>query len=158
MRLQVAERPPGKGLNTRTSTSACCAEMHKMAILARRVEIVHEHAHAHAAVGGAADVIQQGARRLVVTNDVVLDVERALGVVGERDQAVEGLIARGQQPDARRGCVALPSSLAATMRPSSVFCGSPRASLGGFLTCCGRLAQPARTESARASHVLRMTR
>ena len=39
---------------------------------------------------------------------------------------------------------------------ASVSCGSSSASLGSFLTCCGRLAQPARIESARASQVLRM--
>jgi len=74
--------------------------MEKMAILARRVEIVHEHAHAHAAVGGAADVIQQILRGLVVTNDVILQIDRTLGVVRERDEAIEGPLARGEQPDA----------------------------------------------------------
>src|ERR1700722_10395086 len=77
--------------------------MQKMPILARRVEIVHEHAHAHAAVGGAADVIQQVLRGFVVTNDVILEIDGALGVVRERDEAIESLLARGKQPDARQG-------------------------------------------------------
>ena len=158
MRLQMADRPPGKGLNTRTSTFGCCSEMHEVPVLARGVQIVHQHAHAHAAVRGVADVLQQGARGLVLADDVILDVERALGMIGERDQAVEGLIARGQQPDA--GEVARLALLALRRRcvRASVSCGSSRASLGCFLTCCGRLAHPARTESARASQVLRMTR
>ncbi len=75
-------------------------EVHEVAVLARGVQIVDQQAHAHAAIRGAADVLEQVARRLVLPNDVVLDVERALGVIGERDQAVEGLIARGQQADA----------------------------------------------------------
>ena len=47
-------------------------------------------------------MLQQDPRGLVLVNDVVLDVERALGVIGERDQAVEGLLARDQQTDARQ--------------------------------------------------------
>ena len=95
MRLQIAERPPGNGLNTRTSMFGMLPEMHEAAVLARGVEVVHQHAHAHAAVGGAADVLQQDAGGFVLMNDVVLDVERALGVIGERDEAVQGRLARG---------------------------------------------------------------
>src|ERR1700690_1298028 len=93
--------------------------MPKMAILARRVEIVHEHAHAHAAVGSAADVIQQVLRGFVVANDVILEIERALGVVRERDETIEGLLARGEQTDARQGPrVAMLASLDNPPEPS----------------------------------------
>ena len=99
MRVQVAERPPGNGLNTRTSMLACSLQVHETPVLARGVEIVHQHAHAHAAIGGGAHMLQQDSRGLVLMDDVVLDIEGSLGMIGERDQAIEGVLAGEQQPD-----------------------------------------------------------
>ena len=74
----------------------------KAPVLARGVEIIDQHSHPHAAIGGAAHMLQQDPRGLVLVNDVVLDIERSLGMIGERDQTIEGLLARDQQPDARQ--------------------------------------------------------
>ena len=75
-------------------------QVHEAPVLARGVEVIHEHAHAHAAIGGAAHMLQKDPGGFILMNDVVLDVERALGVIGEREQTVEGFLARDQQPDA----------------------------------------------------------
>ena len=41
-------------------------QVHEAPILARGVEVVDEHAHAHAAIRGAAHVLQQDARGFVL--------------------------------------------------------------------------------------------
>ncbi len=92
--------PAGKWIEYPDIDVRVLLQVHEAPVLARGVEVVDEHAHAHAAIRGAAHVLQQNSRGLVLVNDVVLNVERALGAVGERDQAVEGLLSRGEQPDA----------------------------------------------------------
>ena len=63
-------------------------------VLAARVDIVEQHAHAHAAIGRAQQFAHQQASRYVVVPDVVLQVEaaarfaRAQGAQGERFQIV----------------------------------------------------------------------
>ncbi len=69
-------------------------------ILARGIQVVDEHAHPHAAVRGEAHVIQQCPAGVVLVNDVVLDVERALGMIRQRNEAGQRLFSRGQQADA----------------------------------------------------------
>jgi len=90
-------------------------------------------------------------------NDVVLDIEGALGVVASAIR-----LSSASSPDASNRMperfLLVPSSLRCTTRASSVFCGVCSATLGYFLTCCGSPAQPARIRIAPASQVLRMNR
>ena len=78
------------------------AQVHEPPVLARRIEIIDQHPHAHTAVRGQTHMLQQEPRGLVLMDDVVLDVERAFGVVRERDQAGQRLLAGRQQPDTRQ--------------------------------------------------------
>ena len=83
------------------------AQMQEAPVFARRIEIIDQDAHPHAAVRRQAHMMQQQPRGIVLLNDVVLDVERAFGMVGERDEIGQGLLARRQQADARQILVAL---------------------------------------------------
>jgi len=69
-------------------------------VLPRRVQVIDQQPHPYAAVRRQAYMMQQCPRGLVLVNDVVLNVERPLGMIGERDEARQRLIARGQEPDA----------------------------------------------------------
>ena len=126
------------------------AQMHEAPVLARGVQIVDQHSHPHAAIRGTAHVLQQDPRGLILVNDVVLNVERPLGVIGERDQ-----LSKASSPEISRRIPdrsAGPPSLAvATMRPRVVDCGERSASLGFFCTCCGRPTQARSTQSSAAS-------
>ncbi len=75
--------------------------MHEAPILSRGIEVIDEDPDPDTALRGLANVLQQNPRRFILRDDVVLNVERAFGVVGERDEACEGLVARGEQADAR---------------------------------------------------------
>ena len=77
------------------------AQVQKASILTGGVQIIHQHAHAHAAFRREAHMVQQGAGRIILMNDVVLDVEGTLGVIGQGDQTGQCLFARGQQANAR---------------------------------------------------------
>jgi hypothetical protein len=78
------------------------AQVQEPPVLASGIEIVDEDAHPHTPIRRQAHVMQEDPRRIVLLNDVVLNVQRALGVVGERDEIGQGFLARGQQPDARQ--------------------------------------------------------
>jgi hypothetical protein len=96
----------GKGIEDPHLDVGVMAEMQEAPVLAGRIEVIHQHPHAYPPVRSLAHVLEQGARGFVLMDDVVLDVERAFGVVGERDQAVERLFAGRQQSDARQVPVA----------------------------------------------------
>ena len=91
----------GEGIEHAYLDVGVMPQMQEPPVLARRIEIIHQHAHAHPPVGRAAHMLQQEPGRFVLMDDVVLDVERALGMIGERDQTVESFIAGEQQPDSR---------------------------------------------------------
>jgi hypothetical protein len=71
-------------------------------VFAGGVEVVHQQAHAHAARGGLAQLLQEQQADVVVLDQVVLHVERLLGVPRERDARVEGEGGLGQQPETRQ--------------------------------------------------------
>jgi hypothetical protein len=75
------------------------AQMQEPPIFTHRIEIIHQNAHPHAAIRGQAHMIQQDPRGIVLVDDVVLNVERALGMVRERDEIGERLFARRQEVD-----------------------------------------------------------
>ena len=95
--------PPreGSGLNSRTSTLAIAAKLAEQLVLAAGVEVVDQQAHAHAALGGIAQRAQELQADAVVGQVVVLDVERALGPLRQRQPGIEGEVAGRQQPEAR---------------------------------------------------------
>jgi hypothetical protein len=69
-------------------------------VLPRRVQVIDQQPHPHTAVRRESYMMQQGPRGLILVNDVVLNVQRPLGMIGERDEARQRLITRGQEPDA----------------------------------------------------------
>ena len=64
MRLQVAERPPGKRIEDPHLDVGVLPQVHEAPVLARGVEVVDQHAHAHAAIGRGAHVVQKGPRAI----------------------------------------------------------------------------------------------
>ena len=70
-------------------------------IAARRIEVVDQQPHAHAAQRGVAQVAQQQAPGLVVVDVVVLKVQRVLRPARELDPRVERIEAVGHQPEPR---------------------------------------------------------
>ena len=125
--------------------------MHEPPILAGGVEVIDQHPHAHAAVRREAHMMQQDARGIVLVNDVVLNVEGALGMIGEGDEIGQRLLARGQQADTGQ-------VLAACLRRNDVAergrLRMPQRLAVGLLTCRGKLAQPdsKSTTTARRSN------
>src|SRR5213596_217265 len=81
-------------------------------VLARGVEVVDEHAHAHAARGRVAQLAQQQQADLVGSDQVVLQVQRLLCAADQRDARVQRMVAIHQRAKAgqvsrivgRRGC------------------------------------------------------
>ena len=71
-------------------------------VFAGGVQIVHQHAHAHAAGGGVAQLTQELPARRVVGDLVVLCVDRLFRGTGQGDAGLECLVAGGQQAHARQ--------------------------------------------------------
>ena len=63
--------------------------------------VVEQHAHAHAAVGGAQQLVDQGSSAQAIMDDVVLQVDARLGVADQLGAGAKGLVAVGQQAKAR---------------------------------------------------------
>ena len=63
---------------------------HHQRVLAGGVEVIQQDAHAHAALGGQAHFLQQARGALVAVDGVVLDVQRAAGLLRQRQAAAEG--------------------------------------------------------------------
>jgi len=57
------------------------AQMHEALILARGVQIIDQDAHPHSPVRRMPYVLQQYPCGLIFMNDVVLNVERSLGMI-----------------------------------------------------------------------------
>ena len=83
------------------------AQMQEAPIFARRIEIIDQNAHPHAPIRREAHMMQQQPRGIVLMNDVVLNVQRALGMVRERDEVGQGLFPRGEEVNARQALVGL---------------------------------------------------
>jgi hypothetical protein len=66
-----------------------------------RVQVVHQHAHLHAARRRLAQGAQQQAAHGVVLELVVLHLQRALRPLGELDARVQRVHAQRHQPEAR---------------------------------------------------------
>ena len=101
-RVQVANLPAGKRIEHPDFDVRVFAQMHESPILAGGIEVIDQDAHPHAAIRREAHVVEQQPRGFVLVDDVVLNIERAFGMVGERDEIGQGLLARRQQADARQ--------------------------------------------------------
>lgn len=67
--------------------------------------VVQQDAHAHATVGGAQQLMHQGAGAEAVVDNVVLQVDARLGVADQLGTGAECLVAVGQQAKARAAAV-----------------------------------------------------
>ena len=65
-----------------------------------RIEIVHQQAHAHAAVGGGEQVLRDQTAGRVGIEDVVLQIDRTRGAIGEHDAAHQRIVVVGEQTEA----------------------------------------------------------
>jgi hypothetical protein len=63
------------------------------------IQVVDQQAHANAAARGVAQLAQKQCADLVVADQVVLRVDRALGAARDRDARIECSLALGQQPE-----------------------------------------------------------
>lgn len=104
--------------------------------------VVDEDAYPHATVGCLEQLVGEGARGQSVVDDVVLDVEAALGCANQRRAGDEGILAGAQEVEAGlAGVVA--SWISACLASQVPSAGSADDGCGG-----GVLAQPERARRA----------
>jgi hypothetical protein len=116
------------------------------------VEVVEQHAHAHAAFGRRAQPAHEAAGAGVGVDGVVLQVQRLLGALDQREPAAVGGLRAAQQQEA--GFVARLVGLAALLHQvGQRGAGGRRGDRGetGRSTFCGSCAQAPRITSARSA-------
>ena len=78
-----------------------CGQADEQRIAARRIEVVDEQPHAHAAQRGVTHVAQQESAGGVVLDQVILKIERVLRPARELDPRVQRVDAYRHQPESR---------------------------------------------------------
>ena len=145
------EAPAGKGIEDPHLDVRVLAQVQEAAVFAGGVEVIDQQAHPHAAIRRQAHMMQQQPRRIVLVDDVVLDVEGALGMVGKRDQARRAPPPRRPAGGCRTDCLLACSARARCARARwSRACAAPRCVI--LCTCCGRpRSRPSRGKPAAES-------
>lgn len=77
------------------------SQAHDLRVRPRAVEVVQQHAYAHAALGRLHDGAQQSPGTLVCMDGVVLQIQRFLCVFHQRHAAAEGMLGAGEQGKSR---------------------------------------------------------
>ena len=89
------------GLNRRTSMFGCASSASStLSWPCPDVQIVEQDAHAHAAIGRGDDALRHQPAGRVVVEDVVLEIERVLGMIDQHDAAHQRVRVADQRTEA----------------------------------------------------------